>query len=79
VWGRFVIPANFLNDDSYSIRVLIVKDTSVVLLDLSDALMFEVQDSERKGNWYGKWVGVVRPSFDWQLRTEEQPLLTVSN
>jgi lipopolysaccharide transport system ATP-binding protein len=78
VWGRFVIPANFLNDDSYSIRVLIVKDTSVVLLDLSDALMFEVQDSERKGNWYGKWVGVVRPSFEWQLRTEEQPLLTHS-
>jgi lipopolysaccharide transport system ATP-binding protein len=77
VWGRFVIPANFLNDDSYSIRVLIVKDTSVILLDVSDALMFEVQDSERKGNWYGKWVGVVRPSFDWQLRTEKQPLLTL--
>jgi lipopolysaccharide transport system ATP-binding protein len=70
VRGSFVIPGNFLNDGSYSIRVLVVKDTSVILLDLADALMFEVQDAERQGNWYGKWVGVVRPSFEWQLSTD---------
>ena len=33
--------------------------------------MFEVQDSDRKGNWYGKWIGTVRPKFDWQLNVEE--------
>ena len=69
--GSFVIPGNFLNDDTYVVRVLIVKDTSVALLDLSDVLMFEVQDSDRKGNWYGKWFGTVRPKFDWQLNVEE--------
>ena len=69
--GSFVIPGNFLNDDTYVVRVLIVKDTSVALLDLSDVLMFEVQDSDRKGNWYGKLIGTVRPKFDWQLNVEE--------
>ena len=71
VRGSFVIPGNFLNDDTYVVRVLIVKDTSVALLDLNDALMFEVHDAEREGNWYGKWIGTVRPKFDWQLSIEE--------
>jgi len=70
VRGSFVIPGDFLNDDTYTVRVLIVKDTSVALLDVSDVLMFEVQDSDRQGNWYGKWIGTVRPKFDWQLNVE---------
>jgi len=69
VRGSFLIPADFLNDDTYTIRLLIVKDTSVVLLDLADLLMLQVHDSERRINWYGKWVGAVRPSFDWELST----------
>ncbi len=71
VHGSFVIPGHFLNDDTYVVRVLIVKDTSVALVDLNDALMFEVQDADREGNWYGKWIGAVRPRFDWQLSVEE--------
>lgn len=71
VSGSFVIPGDFLNDDTYTVRVLIVKDTSVALLDVSDVLMFEVRDSDRQGNWYGKWIGTVRPKFDWQVSVEE--------
>jgi lipopolysaccharide transport system ATP-binding protein len=67
VRGSFVIPGDFLNDDTYTVRILIVKDTSIALLDLGDVLMFEVQDSDRQGNWYGKWIGTVRPKFDWQV------------
>ena len=71
VCGSFVIPGDFLNDDTYSVRLLIVKDTSVVLLDVSDVLMFEVRDSDRQGNWYGKWIGAVRPKFDWQVTFQD--------
>ena len=71
VCGSFVIPGDFLNDDTYTVRLLIVKDTSVALLDVSDVLMFEVRDSDRQGNWYGKWIGTVRPKFDWQVSVEE--------
>ena len=70
VRGSFVIPEDFLNDDTYTVRILIVKDTSVALLDVSDVLMFEVHDSNRQGNWYGKWIGTVRPKFDWQVTVE---------
>jgi len=67
VEGSFVIPGNFLNDGNYTIRLLLVKDTSIPLLDLHDLLSFEVLDSERSGNWYGKVLGAVRPKFDWHL------------
>ena len=70
VRGSFVVPGDFLNDDTYTVRVLIVKDTSVALLDVTDVLMFEVQDSDRHGNWYGKWIGTVRPQFEWQVNVE---------
>jgi lipopolysaccharide transport system ATP-binding protein len=69
VQGSFVIPGDFLNDGAYTIRLLIVKDSTVILLDLHDLLVFEVLDSERLGNWYGKWVGAVRPKLDWKLST----------
>lgn len=69
VQGRFVIPGDFLNDGVYTIRLLIVKDASVVLCDLHDLLTFEVHDCARMGSWYGKWVGAVRPTFDWELST----------
>lgn len=59
------IPGNFLNDTTYRVRVLLVKDTSVPLLDEPDVIVFEVHDVPRDGNWYGKWIGVTRPEFDW--------------
>jgi lipopolysaccharide transport system ATP-binding protein len=72
VYGSFVIPGDFLNDAVYTVRLLIVKDTSVALLDVYDVLAFEVHDIERRGNWYGKYIGAVRPKFDWQLKTVNQ-------
>ncbi len=71
ICGSFVIPGNFLNDGTYTIRLLIVRDTSVVLLDINNVVVFEVHDSERKGNWYGKWIGVVRPKFDWIMKVDK--------
>ena len=64
--GRCFIPKNLLNDDTYRLRVLVVKDTSVPLIDIDNALNFEVNDIDRKGAWFGKWVGVVRPSLKWE-------------
>lgn len=68
ICGSFVIPGNFLNNDTYTVRLLIVNDASVALIDIHNILLFEVQDNERRGNWYGKWIGAVRPRFDWMLR-----------
>jgi lipopolysaccharide transport system ATP-binding protein len=66
VKGTCHIPGNFLNDGAYRVRLLIVKDMSVALIDLDNVAIFEVHDVEREGAWYGKWIGAVRPTFKWE-------------
>ncbi len=68
IWGSFDIPGNLLNDGTYTIRLLIVKDATRPLLDLDNLLVFDVHDTERAGSWHGKWIGALRPEFDWELR-----------
>jgi lipopolysaccharide transport system ATP-binding protein len=62
------IPANFLNDEAYSIMIMIVKDMSASIFTLKDILVFEVKDGKRESAWYGKWPGVVRPKLKWDMQ-----------
>ena len=59
------IPGNLLNDGTYRIAIMIVKDRFHGIYRLDDILVFDVQDAEREVHWYGKWDGVVRPELDW--------------
>jgi lipopolysaccharide transport system ATP-binding protein len=61
------IPENFLNDDYYRIRILIIKDKTTGIIDIEDVFTFQVDDIERNSNWYGKWHGVVRPKLNWEI------------
>jgi len=70
VRGSFVIPGDFLNDCIYTIRLLLIQDFGVVLLDLYDLVVFEVHDTERQSRWYGKWIGAVRPTFKWDVHVD---------
>jgi lipopolysaccharide transport system ATP-binding protein len=60
-----LVPGKLLNDGTYRVRVMIVKDTGVLLIDHLDAVTFQITESARPFNWYGKWVGVVRPELAW--------------
>jgi lipopolysaccharide transport system ATP-binding protein len=55
------IPAHLLNDEYYSIRILIVENKSTALFDIEDILSFKMEERNRDGTWHGKWVGLVRP------------------
>jgi lipopolysaccharide transport system ATP-binding protein len=62
------IPGNFLNDAIYRVRILVVRD-AMGIFDDANMLSFEVIEGERRGGWYGKWVGVVRPKFEWDIKS----------
>ena len=59
------IPGNLLNDGTYRIAIMIVKDRFHGIYRQDDVLVFDVQDAEREVHWYGKWDGVVRPELVW--------------
>lgn len=67
VEGRCYIPGNLLNDDTYSVNFM-VHFMVTAGVSVEDAIRFEVHDAGREGlNWYGDWIGAVRPKLDWQL------------
>jgi lipopolysaccharide transport system ATP-binding protein len=63
--SSFEIPGNFLNDGVYRVRLLVVRDEGTVLIDHDNVAMFEVIEAKRQSAWHGKWIGVVRPQFEW--------------
>ncbi|QKZ13651.1 ABC transporter ATP-binding protein [Spirosoma sp. KUDC1026] len=65
--GECTIPGFFLNDGSYTISVMIVKDTVTPLYVMEDGIMFDVEDYREGIAWYGKWPGYVRPQFPFRM------------
>lgn len=59
------IPANFLNDGIYTLTIQVVQDSTVSVYLHPEILVFEVLDSVRDSNWFGKWPGVIRPKLEW--------------
>ncbi|MCC9138952.1 ABC transporter ATP-binding protein [Pontibacter silvestris] len=74
VEGECKIPGNFLNDGSYYLSLMVVKDASVKLFYLEECLSFDVADYRGDTNWYGKWQGAVRPRFPFEIRQSEMVL-----
>lgn len=55
------IPADFLNDDYYQLRLLVVEDGTIPLFDLHEIIDFKMEERGRDADWHGKWIGTVRP------------------
>ncbi|MDP4129309.1 MAG: ABC transporter ATP-binding protein [Bacteroidota bacterium] len=61
--GECLIPGNFLNDGSYYISIVFIRNATIRLFYLESCLSFDVEDYRENGSWYGKWPGIVRPDF----------------
>ena len=63
------VPGSLLNDGLHRVSFALVSaHESAFWLD--DAVTFDVLDDvERRGSWYGKWEGAVRPRLDWHTET----------
>ena len=61
------IPANFLNEGRYSIRVALVSNISNIELLTGEIIGFNTHDTgEMRKEYTGYWLGVVRPKLAWQ-------------
>jgi lipopolysaccharide transport system ATP-binding protein len=64
------IPPNFLNDEFYTIRLLVIEDGSIPLFDVHSVLQINLAERQRDSAWHGKWIGAVRPInlIDWTFK-----------
>lgn len=64
------IPGDFLNDGSYYISVMIVRDRLAPVYFFEDAIAFDILDYRDGTDWVGKWPGAIRPKMiqvkSWQ-------------
>jgi lipopolysaccharide transport system ATP-binding protein len=67
VEGTCEIPGDFLNNGSYYISIIFVENSSKQLYYYEECLSFEVEDFRENMNWYGQWMGYVRPKFPVKL------------
>ncbi len=72
ITGEVELPGNFLNDGTYTITMMIVKDAATVLYHLQESVMFEIDDYRGGVEWYGKWPGSVRPYFPFTIEQSEE-------
>jgi lipopolysaccharide transport system ATP-binding protein len=68
---RCYIPADLLNDDTYRLMIIVVKDESTPVFIQEDILVFDVSDVSRDDAWYGKVGGAVRPKLVWETDQQE--------
>jgi len=61
------IPGNLLNDDNFSLSMMIVKENTNSAFFLEHAISFEVVEDREASGWHGKWEGFVRPKLDFSL------------
>ncbi|WP_128545207.1 ABC transporter ATP-binding protein [Larkinella soli] len=73
--GECLIPGHFLNDGTYNVSVMIVKDTVTPLYNMEEGLIFDVADYREGVAWYGKWPGYVRPQLEFHTEMMEENIL----
>lgn len=69
VEGECTIPGNFLNDGSYYISLIVIKNSSSTIYYLENCLAFDVEDYRGDLQYFEKWVGAVRPKLPFKLKT----------
>jgi lipopolysaccharide transport system ATP-binding protein len=74
VIARCQMPGDFLNDESYQVELLIVKDAATVIFRHEEPLTFSIAEGTRQGAWHGKHSGVVRPRLTWEVQAEGRSL-----
>jgi lipopolysaccharide transport system ATP-binding protein len=62
------IPKNILNDNVYSIDLMLVENKERVTSLIKEVLTIEGVESKREGAWLEKFPGLIRPTnFQWQI------------
>ena len=61
------IPKNFLNNIIYIIDFYFIKDDSIIEFEYRNILQLEIVESKRNYNWHGKWIGAIRPNFNFTI------------
>jgi lipopolysaccharide transport system ATP-binding protein len=68
------LPANFLNEGRYSVTPIVGRPPASPIAMERDAVSFDVLDTgPMRQEYFGQWLGVVRPRLAWSTEPGEPP------
>lgn len=67
VSGEFDIPKNLFNTGTYSVELMVVKNSSQLLYCFADILKFDMIENKRDSAWLREWQGLIRPLIPSQI------------
>ena len=59
------VPAGLLNTNNYSVTVFLVANTMEWRIIEREAIAFNAEEHQRRGDYLGHMMGAVRPTLDW--------------
>ncbi len=62
------IPAPFLNDDFYTVSIMVVAESSYAICSFENVVSFEIVEDRRASGWHGKRPGFVRPALNFTFQ-----------
>jgi lipopolysaccharide transport system ATP-binding protein len=61
------IPANLLNEGTYTISMMVVADSTFPIYNFEHAVSFEVFEKRDNSMWHGKHIGIIRPKLNFEI------------
>ncbi|MGZ3838626.1 MAG: ABC transporter ATP-binding protein [Flavisolibacter sp.] len=61
---RSIIPGNLLNNASYAISLVVVRNNSSPIFSFSHCISFDVEDVREGMSYFGTWPGMIRPQIE---------------
>ncbi|MEJ7912605.1 MAG: hypothetical protein WKF70_05575, partial [Chitinophagaceae bacterium] len=59
-----VIPGNLLNNSTYVVSLIVLKNNSAPICEFLQCVSFDVQDVREDMYYFGTWPGIVRPQIE---------------
>lgn len=65
--STLIIPKHFLNQNMYIVDLYFIRNENSIEFEYKNILQFEVVETQREGNYHGKWIGITRPILDFKI------------
>jgi lipopolysaccharide transport system ATP-binding protein len=68
---KSIVPGNLLNNASYTISLIVVKNNSSPIYTFSNCISFDVEDIREGMYYFGAWPGIIRPQIETSFCKKE--------
>lgn len=71
------VPAGLLNTNNYSVTVFLISNTTEFRIIEREAIAFNAEEHQGRGDYLGHMIGAVRPTLEWNTESQNASLTQI--